>query len=66
MTHRAKVTPSTEDHRSGWNLESAKGCQCVSVDSPFPSCDRSLSGPHCHLQSEQLLMIMVMSHDVMA
>lgn len=66
MTHRAKVTPSTEDCRSGWNLESTKGCQCVSVDSPLPSCDNSLSGPHRHLQSEQLLMIMVMNYDIMA
>lgn len=61
MTHRANVTPPAEGHRSEWNLESAKGCQCVSVDSPLPSCGSSLSSPHCHLQSEQLLPIMVMS-----
>ncbi|KAJ8791776.1 hypothetical protein J1605_020498 [Eschrichtius robustus] len=32
VTHRAKVTPSAEDHRSEWNLDSAKGRR-VSVDS---------------------------------
>lgn len=33
MTLGAEVTPSTEDHRSKWNLERAKGCG-VSLESP--------------------------------
>ena len=47
-----------EDHRLAWNLASAKGGH-VNMDSPLFSVT-VLPGPHCHLQSEQLLSSMVM------
>lgn len=47
-----------------WNLASAKGGH-VSMDSPLFSVT-VLPGPHCHLQSEQLLSSMVMSLDRVA